>query len=217
MPVTPQNVYNALLVTPGGTLKTYPIRIHGSPGASGVVGFCIKYRGASQRPGTVRGTGKMHDTDAYDIRTMVTVNNFGGLDGGHTFNAHSIHMDADIQTMAPYLLGNAGPAIVVTGQLSGCSFVASANPAGGVNVAHVRCQPGQGAALATQLAQAVANSQVYGATDTIAGDYDANDRAASVIGVRSGGQWRIYAQKQDPTTAYSIKSVYQIWPRRQRQ
>jgi len=217
MPLDPHVVYNTLLANPSGTLRNYLFRIFGSPDPSGVSAYRLMNRGPSQRPSSSVGNLKMHDTESFDIRSQ---NSIVGVAPANSFffNAHSIHMDAGALEMDFYALGGAGPNIVVTGQLSGCSFIMRPGAAGAVDVAHVRAVDGLApATLATALAH-MPNAQVYGGIDTT-GNYDFHDREASIIGVRTAGQWAIYAQKQQPdvTGVHRIKSVYQIWPARVKQ
>lgn len=206
-----------LLASPVQFLKRFPVRIYGDTGASRPVNYTMLNRnpGNSKRPGFLLGTLNMHDTEVLEIRAPGAMAAVAGA-GGSVFNAHSIHMDAGSANMNFYPLDGTGPAVMVTGQLSGCSFVMQPAGAGQVNVAHVQPQGQTGAALQGTLANGLANAQVYGAAGTT-GNYDSADRVASVIGVRIGGQWRIYAQKQDAGSGdYRIKSVYQIYPNRQK-
>jgi hypothetical protein len=152
----------------------------------------------------------MKATESFDIRAMAAIAAVGGVGNGRVFNAHSIHMDGGIAAMGFYNLGIGGPDIMVTGQLSGCSFIMVAAAAGTVNVAHVHPTGTTGALLRAALIAANPGAQIYGV-----GHYDSNDRTVSIMGVRTGTAWRIYAQKHDSTTGdYRIKSVYQIWPNR---
>ncbi len=158
----------------------------------------------------------MHGTEAFEIRAPGALGAVGGGAGGHAFQAHSIHMDVGTGNMGFYRLGAAGPTVMITGQLSGCSFVMSPVAAGVVDVAHVQPQGQTGQALQATLAAAVPNAEIYGAAGT-GGNYDSADRRASIVGVRFGGAWRIYAQKQDALAGhYRLKSVYQIYPSRQK-
>lgn len=219
MPINAAVALNTLFANPGAFLKRYPVRIFGATTASGVVTYTMLNRnpGASMRPGSVLGTLNMHTTEAFEIRAPGALGAVGGGAGGHPFQAHSIHMDVGTTNMGFYRLGvGAGPTIMVTGQLSGCSFVMLPGAAGVLDVAHVQPQGQTGQALQTTLAAAVPNAEIYGASGA-GGNYDSVDRRASIIGVRFGGVWRIYAQKQDALAGdFRIKSVYQIYPNRQK-
>lgn len=217
MPLLPAVSYLTMIANPGGFLKNYPVRIFGDAGASGIAIYTMINRGASKRPDSFWGTRKLHDTESFDIRSAAAMGAIAPGHGGHAFPAHSIHMDVGAGAMAFYTLGAAGPNIMVTGQLSGCSFVMVPGAVlGQVDVAHVQPHGMSGQILHGALTGAIAHAQVYGASAT-RGNYDGNDRAASIIGVRTGAIWRIYAQKQDRTEAdRRIVSVYQIYPNRQK-
>jgi hypothetical protein len=105
-----------------------------------------------------------------------------------------------------------GPDIVVTTELTGCSFIVRERQ-NALNVVHI--QPPQGVSgenLQAQLSTTAGNTAVYGR-----GDYNNGLRAATIIGVRRG-EWRIYAQKNNsnPYGDHHIKSLHMIWPTRQK-
>jgi hypothetical protein len=213
MPLDPHVTYNVLIANVPGFLKNYPVRIFGSTAASGVTAYCLLNRGASMRPGSKLGTWSMKATESFDIRAMAGIGAVGGVGNGHVFNAHSVHMDLGQAAMAFYRLDNTGPNIMVTGQLSGCSFVMTAAAGGTIDVAHVKPVGITAATLLTNLTAANPGALIYGA-----GAYDPNDRTVSIIGARDAAGWRVYAQKHDATSGdYRIKSVYQIWPARVKQ
>jgi hypothetical protein len=158
----------------------------------------------------------MKATESFEMRAeggpMVAV---GPIHNGHPFDAYSVHMDVGAGAMGFFTLGNAFN-IMVTGQLSGCAFVMIPAGPGQVNVAHVKPSGQSGDLLFQNLAAANPNAQIYGATAT-EGQYDSKDRVASIIGVFSGGNWNIFAQKQDAMAGdYRIKSLYQIYPNKQK-
>jgi hypothetical protein len=208
--------FNALIASPGTFLKTYPVRIFGDTAASGIRQYTMINRvGAVQRPGTFWGRLSMHATESFEIRSNAAMLAVGAPANPRQFQAHSVHMDAGIGAMQAYRLDATGPGIMVTSQLSGCSFVMTDAGAGQVDVAHVQPHGGMtGRQLHGQLSTA-AGAQVYGASAT-RGNYDVADRVASIVGVRTAGAWRIYAQKQDRGHGYDIVSVYQIYPARQK-
>ena len=212
MPIAPAVAFNSLQNTPVTYLKTYPTRIFGATAASGVCNYGLGNRGNSHRPGTVLGTNNMHDTESFNIRSTAS----GLVDGGdQVFNAHSIHMDVGAAALGFYLLPSVGgPDIMVTGQLSGCAFVISPVAGGNnLNVAHVQPQAVNSTTLRNNLAAAHPNGFVYGASDR-RGYYDGATRAVSIVGIRAAGSWTLYAQKQDRASGdYSIKSVWEIYPR----
>lgn len=210
MPMTPQNAYNSLMADPVSFLKTYPVRIFGSPGASGVTQYAIENRGPSHRPGTIRGTHNWHTTESFNIKRPAYVNN------GYSFYAHSVHMDVGLTNMQFYRLPSlGGPNIMLTGQLSGCSFVISPVAHGNdVDVAHVQPQVVNPATLRNNLAVQHQNAFVFGVSEQ-RGHYNGANRAVSIIGIRSAGRWKFYSQKQDRSTGdYRIRSVWRQYPSR---
>lgn len=210
MPMLPGTAFGLLTGATRNFLKTYPVRIFGDVNASGVAQYALENRGASMRPGTIWGTHNRHVTESFNIRA--TAANLHAINS-HIFNAHSVHMDNGIGNLGFYRLDHTGPAIVVTGQLSGCSFVIS--PAGGndIDVAHIKPVAQTGAALAVAVKLAHPNAFGYGATAGT-GFYDSNDRVVSILGIRAlGGAWTIYAKKHDKNAGdYRIQSVYRIHP-----
>ena len=208
--------YNTLVANPAEFLRKYPVRIFGHTGASGTWRYYLLNRSQSKRPGSVLGNLRMHDTESFEIRAnggpMMAVG-FGN--GEHPFDAQSVHMDVGLPNMGFFRLGAGGSNIMVTGQLSGCSFVMIPAGPGQVDVAHVKPAGQDGKALFDNIAINNPNAQIYGAAGT-KGNYDSDDRVASIIGVRAGAGWTIYAQKQLQAsgTDYRIKSVYRIYPTR---
>lgn len=171
---------------------------------------------------------KMHATESFDIRAPGAMAAVAPDQPRKLFAAHSIVMNrGGAAAMDFYRLGPAGPAIMVTGQLSGCSFVMIPGGPGQVDVAHVEPRHRQfdpaglgrrqtGEALHADLSKAMSNAEIYGASGK-SKNYDSDDRTASVLGVRVGGQWKIFAQKHDSLAGdYRIKSVYQIYPTRKK-
>jgi hypothetical protein len=210
MPINPDDAFNSLVNGTEAFLKTYPVRIFGHTGPSGISQYALENRGNSYRPGSILGTHKLHATESFNIRATAArlhANN------SHIFPAHSIHMDEGIDAMTLYQLTNAGPNIMVTGQLSGCAFVIFQAGAHDVNVAHIKPVGTTGPALAATLTNRYHNAFVYGATAGH-GFYNRDDRVVSIIGIRdAGGSWKIYAQKHDATSGdYTIRSVYRIHP-----
>jgi hypothetical protein len=211
MPMNPTDAFN-LLVNRNSTenfLKTYPVRVFGNTHDSGVAQFVIRNRGDSFRPGSVMRTHNMHATESFELHP----NSAFHMPSEHIFPAHSIHMDLGVNQLGFYKLFASGPNVMVTGQLSGCSFVINPSADGGIYVAHIKPVGQTGAQLAAILTHTYPQAFVYGASAEH-GYYDSDDRVVSIIGIRDGGNaWSIYAQKQDAETRdYRILSVYKIHP-----
>jgi hypothetical protein len=119
------------------------------------------------------------------------------------FNAWYIAMAAQgagLLTRHAVLPGTGGPNIALTSQLSGCSFgVGSATADGSRIVSHIQPPPGAPNAGTWAGMRAAASG---GVMDTVfdregqagASNYGNPENRATVLGVRSGGQWRLYAQ-----------------------
>ncbi|AWF82089.1 hypothetical protein BTJ40_15320 [Microbulbifer sp. A4B17] len=214
MAMPPAAALNLMTTNTSNFLKTYPVRIWGNTGASAVRQYCIGNGGNSYRPGTVLGTHNMHTTEAFQIRGSM----FYMATNPHLFFTHSIHMDAGAANLGFYRLPPAtGPSIMVTGQLSACSFVI--RPVVGstaLDVAHIRPAGISGTVLRNNLSATYGTAFVYGTSDQ-RGFYNGANRTVSVIGIRTGTNWKIYAQKHDRTTGdYRIMSVYMIYPSHQK-
>lgn len=208
MPIPPASAYNLLLTNPRDFLKRYPIKIFGANRPSGVTNYVLLNRAASMRPGSVLGRLRMHETESFDIKPASFL---GPGHVGHTFPAHLVRMDEGTANMNFYRLDASGPPIMLTGELSGCSLVMLPGTGGHVEVAHVRPRQQTGQQLYGTLKAALPNGEIYGASGT-SGHYDSDDRCVSIIGVRTGGQWFLFAQKKLAAADDRIRSVYQIFP-----
>lgn len=225
--LTPADAHARLLSNPEDFLKRFPIKMFGT-GAntpSGESHYAIVNRDprpleVSKRPSSVFGKVILHDTESFDIKPASLL---GPNDHGHQFQAHSIHMDEGAAAMNPYRLDANGPSIMVTGELSGCSIVMRPVQGGGVDIAHVKPRPTQagqnggpstpaqtGQELYDELKGTHSDAKIYGASGT-SGQYDSADRRVSLIGVRTHGQWSLFAQKVNSTDR-RIRSVHQIFP-----
>jgi hypothetical protein len=125
-----------------------------------------------------------------------------GIDGKSitAVSAHNVRMipsaeDVDLSDIESYVLGGAGPALMVTGQLSGCVFVVQQIPAGLV-VAHI--QPGgkrQSGPMLRETIRLMGRFRGHGRVTRVFGigkDYPVR---AHVVGIRTGATWHLYAQQ----------------------
>jgi hypothetical protein len=217
MAITPQQALNLLMVDPARFLRTYALRIYGSRSAqSGVVQYAIStiqdHNGDATllRPGRILGKLNKHETQGFRLEPAAQAPN-----APVTFPAHVVRMDEGQSNLLPY--APAGPPdILVTSELSGCSFVMRGTGNALDSVGHVKPASDQrGERLHSELLRDAANTNVYGAAF-----YDSADRTASIIGVRIAGDWKLFAQKLDRKATLqagqqqSIRSVYRIWPER---
>ena len=202
-PVTsPSSALTQLIQNPAYFLRWYQITIAGNPNASAVYDYWIeKVEGThNERPGRTLGTLHMHSISTFQILCYDP----GG--DAHNFKAHSVQMVSEgsvaINAIQGYLLPDpSAHPIMVTGQLSGCSF-ACLSTANGVLTAHIQPNPNNAANLRTNLKNngrfaGHPNSSivVYGSHAGAGGPgYDHNSEYVSVIGVHCQGRWKIYAQ-----------------------
>lgn len=214
MAISPAIAYQKMINDTENFLRKYPIRIFGCAGGSGLVWCALSYRGVAKRPGSIFGTKNLHVTESFEIRPG---NDIFNAANAHRFRAHTVHMDNGLANRVNYRLTGVGPQIMVTGQLSGCSFVIQPVGVGGaIDVAHIKPVGMTGKVLANTLRANQQNTIVYGARASHR-YYDSDKRVVSIVGVRTGGVWRVYCQKQDPMgLAYTIRSVYRIYPNRKK-
>lgn len=108
---------------------------------------------------------------------------------------------------------NGGPDIVVTTLLNGCTFACEPT-ANAVNMAHI--QPTGGATAASLETDVLNNGSVGGggvpATNVFGGErcYTAASNDVTIIGVRNGAQWQIYAQIH-PRNQRTISRVVELF------
>lgn len=212
MPLTGQQALTSLTAHPRTFLKRYPVRIAGANLPSGVVPYWIWYWQASQRPGSVLKTLRMHATDAFRMSSQAVM----AGPNPHNFNAHSVFMAQSNVPIVLYPIAvGAAPNILVTGALSGCSFIVNTGPnPGDIACAHLQPNGESGHQLHARLKPLY--NYVYGlerydhTIPTLGGPR--RDRNVTIIGVRVGGRWKIYAQKMDLSNQYAIRSVHRIYP-----
>ena len=212
MPMNGQQALASLMAHPRTFLRRYPLRIAGANLPSGVLPFWIWYWQASARPGTVLRTLRMHATDSFRMASQAVL---AGANS-HNFNAHSIFMaQSNVPIVLHRIAAGAAPNILITGALSGCSFIVNAGPnPGDIDCAHLQPNGESGHALHARLKPLY--NQVYGlerydhTTPTPGGPR--RDRNVTIIGVRVSGRWKIYAQKLDLQNQYAIRSVHRIYP-----
>ena len=202
MKITAEEALTRLLRTPREFLNYYPIRIWGSR-LRGSSEYVIKdSEQASRRPGAILGTLRTHETQLFTMKPINT------SPDGYSFNAHSIKM---FQMNRPdkvevYNLNGTGPEIMVTGQLSGCSFAISINRSNNsLDVVHIQPDANGGVILQSTLERISSWDIVYGRRNY------SEQEAVSIVGVRIGVDWQIYAQKQNRQSEdYRVKQVSRL-------
>lgn len=123
------------------------------------------------------------------------------------FNAYYVPMvqtsDVGLGTSHYSLPTVGGPDVMITSQLSGCSFGVGSSAAGAVLVSHVQpdaavAAPNRAADLANNLRAGFANVR---GTASKSGLYD---EFAAIIGVRSNAVWRFYLQAYDASGPQTV-------------
>jgi len=198
----PGTALQKLRAHPRTFLKQYPIQGNFDPAGDGAACAYIFNGAGGHRPGAVLKTKRMHDAESFTIQP-----NPGQLGEGHPFWVHGLHTGQSSAGPVWYLLDDAGPDIMLTAKLTGCTFVARAvaGHPGQVEITHLLPHLETGIALNTRM-DAVAGQLTYGRLK-----YDFDVRSINVIGVRVGGSWKIYGQKMEKQTL-TIRSVHRIFP-----
>ena len=201
--MTPAQAYNALLNTPDYFLKNCFVKIAGSPAASGVMNYNLKYKGDIVPPA---GIAAAPQSFKFDITTIM-------VNPGQIIPTHSVQM-VDYATLAVppgngpinltgYTLGAGGPDLMVTGLLNGCTFCMLKMGAQ-VICAHVRPPAGANAGkdLHTRMMNRARMVGHLGSPLICFGrnDYPGN---ATVVGVRLNGNWNIFAQLHNGYETFS--------------
>ena len=213
MPILPAVAFTSLTTNPAKFLSRYAVRIAGAAMPSGVIQYHLNNRvygqGNTSRPDSILRTQKMHATEAFSISTVTSPL-------CHSFNAYSIEMvQSNVAPIVLYNIPTGGPNIMVTGALTGCTFIIDRGPHGTIACAHLQPNGETGAQLHARLKTA-GYDKVYG-RERYDHLHDSTnplsfDRTVTIIGVRIGGHWQVYAQKLDVMNDYSIRSVHRIWP-----
>jgi len=201
--MTPAQAYNALLNTPDYFLKTCFLKIAGSPAASGVMNYNLRYKGDIAPPA---GPAAVPQTFKFDITTIM-------VPASQIIPTHSVQMVDYATLVVPagggpinltgYTLGAAGPDLMVTGLLNGCTFCMLKNGAQ-VICAHIR--PLGGVNAGQDLHKRMMNrARMVGhlASPLVCfgrNDYPGN---ATVVGVRLNGTWKIFAQLHNGYESFS--------------
>jgi hypothetical protein len=206
---SPQSVMPLLRANPKEFLKKYPTVIDERIGASALISAYMinhgdNYHNKPQRPGTVLGTKRMHDTEAFKISaTGVPPTTHPAIRA--VFASHYVEMLHSTVAVAWYALSGTAN-LLTTCKLSGCSFLIRENH-GVVECAHVKPSGLTGAALQGNLQVAHTDAVVFGASD----DYDSSSEYATIIGAFIKGRWKIYAQVSQLNTMKSLR-VKRIYP-----
>ena len=199
----PSVALQKLKANPAQFLRKYPIRNIFDCANSGTTNaHLLNVLGEdASRPGSIRRTGRMHDTEGFLIQNKL------GMNGeGHAFQTHGVYTGQSSAAPVWYQLDGTGPAIMLTAKLTGCTFVARAGAAAGsVEVTHLQPDQENGIQLNTRM-KGITGQKVYGRLK-----YDIDKRCINIIGVRVGNKWKVFAQKLDKLRL-EIRSVTKIFP-----
>lgn len=205
----PQQMLPKLRTDPKEFLRNYPTAINERPGPSAEIAAYLHHLGNTAqspplRPGKVLGTRRMHATAGFHIHCSAGVPASTHALTRAVFRAHYVEMRLSTAPVAWYPLV-AGPDLLLTCKLSGCSFMVRDN-VGVIECTHIKPSGVAGSALQQHLQTTYPGATVFGAHT----DYDSAKHTCTIIGVRRGGQWKIYAQKQVAQLVQSlgVKRVY---------
>ncbi len=206
MPHTAQTAYADLIGDPVRFLKTYTLRLAGMNNKpSGVqqmaFGACSLQDANIILKGGANG-------QFFRMGPEAAINN------GYLRPVHVVKMDISVNDMTTYTLDGSGPAVMMTGELTGCCFLIW-DKGNSIKVSHVK-PTGLSPAEARKFLQEEhpGAKVVYGheLDETERGMYG-DDRTVSVFGVRDDdGAWRILAQKRDSSNQQKFCSLYEIFP-----
>jgi hypothetical protein len=189
---------NALRNNPRDFLGRYPIQNNFDCQASGLTtAYLANTVAEAQRPGGVLGVRRMHTTQAFKLLNQPSEQ------GAANFTAYGVHMGRSDAGPQWFQLPQAGPDIMLTAKLTGCTFVAR-QQGELTEVAHLKPEDETGLELHQRMQDA--GHQAYGRLR-----YDLDSRSINVIGVRRGAQWKIYAQKIEKHQL-TIRSVTKVFP-----
>ena len=209
MPLTGIQALQQLAGDPRNFLEHYVLTAVGANQPSALETFKIaNSTGAGAftpyRPGSRLGALNRHATEKFRVWPSA-----GLAAAGDEFQAYNIQMVPSNNAVVMYNVPATAPNLLITGGLSGCSFLVDDLGNGQIACAHM--QPSSGAGTGNEDGPALATRMsgnygvVYGRNR-----YNAQNQVC-VVGVRSGGQWKIYAQKLD-YLGLVIQSVDRVYP-----
>jgi len=230
--MTVQEAFQQLRNRPEYFLKWYPVKTAGAPAnqhnanQANVIQFAIQKQQSDNRPGHVGATrpGPVLPFVTHNISSFKLAywNSSNPHEPRQQVQAHSVPMFAynapgiNVQALDAYILDGGGDGVMATGQLSGCCFCILPLTGGRLACTHIRPLGIGAPALQTSIDNngafnlGVGLAAAPGATMVTFGrnDYPAY---ATVIGVRSGGTWRIYAQLSTDQSR-TINGFRRIYP-----
>ncbi len=202
MPLTAATILADLRANPLTFLRHYKLVIAGggSKSNSGIATFSFDDKTVTVKGFTTGLSGMVGKTKD---RPYIKFSHKSGLAdpnpdvAGGKFNAHYVAMKQigdDVRT-THYTLPGTGPDLMLTSQLSGCTFGIGSAAKGSQLVSHI--QPNANA-TASDLHEAVADGLTSGGGKFFerqnGASYENTSNRATVVGVRNSGTWKFYAQ-----------------------
>lgn len=216
--MTPSEAFAALQSDTGNFLNRHLLVIAGSPQASGPRDYWLGYKNAGE-PG---------NPESFRIQFFTL-----GQTGQVKFPAHSVKMfsskdvlktPGDFGSIPGYVLSSNTPAIMVTGQLTACTFAIGRTTAGPI-CTHIQPPANlvptkeMGIPVTTQarsisgyeLNTAILNAGSFAGGTKVAVAFGPRfypGQNATIIGVCSGANWTIWAQLTNGTTPTGAVQVF---------
>ena len=218
--MTPSDAIDALQDDPEEFLKKHLLVIAGSTQPSGTRDYWIGYKDGPTMPG---------NPEKFRIQSST----LGQTGVEHKFSAHSVKMlasrdviksAADLAQIPGHVLSGSLPPLMVTGQLTACTFAVGKAPAGlicthlqpGANIIPgpamgLPASPAARPLSGPELNTAVLNAGKFaggGKVDVAFGPKFYPGQNVTIVGVNKGGVWSIWAQHTNGMTPSGAVQVY---------
>jgi hypothetical protein len=201
----PFDAYQKLLANPDAFMRKFAVDIDEGTGSGSSVRTSYVVNGvAARRPGEVLGTQRMHSTESFRFRERPDAE-LTDRACYYPFPAHFVAMHPSNLKEIPWYPLTGGPDVMLTCKLTGCSFVVRKQK-GIVEAAHLQPKEESGLDLNNRLKEG--GQVAFGRVN-----YDLDKRTITILGVRSGGRWRMFAQKwnKQETKTPTILSIHEFY------
>lgn len=211
------------LVIAGGATRSPTLPNAPAPPANGqavIATFNVEMKGYMSNGAFVARTAKGFTTGLSGLlgrqkdRPIAQVTRLPGpavaVPAAGEFNAFYVPMvqtsDVAANTSHYSLPTAGGPDVMITSQLSGCSFGVGSNPGGAVLVSHV--QPNLALPVANRAADLANNLGAgFAHLTSTAAKLNQYDVYAAIVGVRTNATWRFYLQAYDTSQRVVTKAM----------
>jgi hypothetical protein len=210
------DVLHSLLAAPKAFLESNALVIYGSnKSGSGVKDFVLQ---GTDETGWRSGVGNAQG--AVQFFVMYDAAGFNAKGSGPKsapFSAHYVSMREfntgagswEDSSATHYTLPTAGPTVMVTSKINGCTFGIGSNADGARLVSHLR-PPGQAAAARVHLDQGTRAGFAGGKLEVSV--MSSGEQNGTVLAVRAGSNWTFYVQRyQMFSTAVGIINAVQTY------